>query len=97
MKAKEAFKAFGGKAKADRMADNLSAKYGILVEIAPHVNEEKPTDNWMNVMFTYRTENEANFIKAFDELQEEFFKCDLEMEYECNGDGDGIRMSYRVR
>lgn len=103
MKAKKAIKMLGGMKVIDDFAKKLSEKYGLSVEILPHINEEKPSDNWLNVII--ETPNRLfdkngysdEFDCAEDEICEFLAEHELGMEYECGGDGGtGPIDSYRV-
>ena len=103
MKAKTVLKKLGGQAAATAFATKVTMKYGVQTVITPHVNEEKPSDNWLNVLF--ETPNglfdkngfSNELIAATGEVEDFLAKHGLGMEYECGGDGEtGPIDSWRV-
>jgi len=100
------FKHFGGKRKLNKICKNISCGcYPIKVYCDKFVNEEEPSDNWPNVIFEEPamqndSETERNtelLIRARELLCESLAEKKLELQHECNGDGDGvIMMSYRI-
>ena len=106
MKYKQACKEFGngstrkGELAIARLAAKVAKKHGIGVAILPHINEEEPSDNWLNAIFQYRVNGKVDqtnaFKDAFEEVSDAFWKHGLALSYECSGDADGIVESYRV-
>ena len=104
MTAKQALRKFDGKnskcgqAKLDAICADLGKKYGIKVSVTPCINEEKPSDNFLNAVFEYDAVNHvADKRKAFEELEIAFENRGLAMEWECGGDGNvGPIESYRI-
>jgi hypothetical protein len=79
-----------------------SALKGVKIFAEHHFNEEEPEDmaqDWLNILFEYRgtDEGHAAFEKAENDVGNLLHKDGLYLVYECNGDGDGIIMSYRVK
>lgn len=97
MKAKEALRFLGGSETAKSYSKELSDKYGISVEIVPHINEEEPADNFLNVVFEYPCGQYMAFEDAKVELCRFFASRGLDISFECVGEAwDGTVMSYRV-
>ena len=75
---------------------------GVKIFAEHQFNEEEPEDmmqDWLNILFEYDRTDEGNaaFVKAEDDVENLMYKNGLYLIYECNGDGDGIIMSYRVK
>lgn len=98
MTARKVSEICGGMSVLRKTANDLSRKYGIIVAAEPFVNEENPSDNWMNLVFEYPLDKDSEFIAARDEFAEFLSGKGLSFRYECSGDGEtGIIASYRVR
>ena len=103
MKARTAVRQLGGQRVINAFAKKVSAKYGVSVAIVPCVNEEEPSDNWLNVVIETpnglfdKDGHSTELDKATDEVIDFLHKKDLVMDWECGGDGDtGPIESYRV-
>lgn len=83
----------------DLACKKLSAfYYGVRVYASKCEDEENPKDNFLNIVFEYKAEYSKE-VKEIKLLLDYFLKVfSLELQYECNGDGEnGILMSYRVK
>lgn len=100
---KQAVRKFGGVEKLRHKLRRIeNALVGVKIFAEHQFNEEEPDDtmqDWLNIIFEYdRTdEGQAAFEKAEDDVETTLYKRGLCLVYECNGDGDGIIMSYRVK
>lgn len=100
---KAAIRKFGGIRKMRSEFKKIeNALKGVKIFAEHQFNEEEPDDlnqDWLNIIFEYdRTDGgEGSFLKAKDDVETVLYKNGLYLVYECNGDGDGIIMSYRVK
>lgn len=103
MKAIEALHRLGGQAKADAFAKSVTDSYGVSVTIAPHINDDWPDDNWLNVLFEtpeHLTDTDGFSMEknlATSAVDGYLSRHGLCLRYECSGDGaTGPIESYRV-
>ena len=100
---KAAIRKCGGVKKLRSELDGIeNALKGVKIFACHQFNEEEPEDltqDWLNIIFEYdRTdEGHGSFVKAEDDVETLMYKKGLYIIYECNGDGYGIIMSYRVK
>lgn len=103
MTAKQAMRKLGGEKKIKELTDRILEDFGVKVDIVPHVNEENPRDNWLNVLV--ETPNElfgarhrsAEREDAIEAVRGFLLEHSADMYYECGGDGKtGPIDSFRV-
>ena len=106
----EAYEILGGRGKVERFVDRVNKLFGQwgTVSIDACIDEENPEDmDFLNVQIEMKWNSCGDVSHKFLEMKEEalteyvFNWLDnhaLDMDYECNGDGDeGPISSYRVR
>ena len=100
---KQSIRKFGGIRKMRSELDSIEKKLdGVKIFAEHQFNEEEPDDlrqDWLNIIFEYDRSDKGygSFAKAKDDVESALYRKGLYLVYECNGDGDGILMSYRVK
>jgi hypothetical protein len=102
MKAKEAIKRYGSLDKLVKKVSKIAADNNLWIDVSCHVNEEDPTDedgDFLNIVF--EVPFDCSFLYSFqnarDRVNNALLDHDLQLLYECGGDGErGTLMSYRV-